>query len=1618
MNHNFSPFFLIVFLIIFKPGYSQTSTCFNILTGNDDVEEVVFNGTMDLNSSDIELVVNNGAAQLAGLRFQNITIPSGSVITNAYIQFTVDEATSGDANLFIRGEDVNNSAAFSTASANLSQRSTTSATIGWNPVAWQVIGGAGIKQRTPNISSIINEIISRPGYASGNAISIFIGGSGTRISESYETSPSQAAKLCVTYTSCLQDSDSDGICDLVDGDIKNDIVINEINYRSVLNQEDIEFVEIFNNDVASVDISGWTLSNGIDYTFPSNTSIAAGQYLVVSSSPSDYSGRWAGPVLGPFQRNLSNRKDDIRLVDRYCNKIDEVDYESWKEWPNVRYRNNGDSPVSIQKINPSLPGQHAGSWAAAIPTPRAKNTAVFISNSTNVAVVKSVSKSPNKPVTGEQVRIRVDMSQSSSAQAGPINIALQYQHMSAGSYIAKSDAQYSSSWTTRVMKDDGVGVDSTANNGVYTAFIPSSVQQHRKLIRYRIKITQAGGQVRYYPDPKHAESNYAYYVYDGYPITEGRDLNQLNKMQEISIITKSSTASIYIGTGTTNPNIYTGLDYLGEGTLVYNGKVYDHMRFRPRGKNSRSVRVKPALKFDMNPERSITTQKDCGDDYDVERGKIVLSGAWVGDRASHGLTESLIYKLQDLTGGLKRSADYTQFRIVDQSNESDDFWGLFLILEDYGGDYLKENNLSEGNFWTTDRDTRQRVLDYQGDFPYPGGSNSVPTFAPFDQTNSNSNGRFTINNKGNIPLLFGDRIANEFYGQNGNNYIGKHSYAEYYDSKSGLYHAWWGDMDNAFENPIDDNVWFLRNQTEYGDPLKNRLDIPNSLKIAYDNALRSAYDLMFSYSDNGYSQTDFLVDNESKKIYNPSAAYDWATIDSSRWNGISNDNNINQVHDYGSIDAHVDWYKSWFDFRKFHIANTVLDDTGIPSTPSINLLNNRLNDLRLSNSSYSGSSSFMAMEWRVGEWSDPSNSFYDGDCGAKYEIDTHWSSGEINSFTSNYTIPAGAFLKENRTYLIRVRYKDNTGRWSHWSQPEKVVPTPAVNPQLYNLVINEIMYNPVEPKHAEFIELHNSGNTTIDLTNVEFTDGFDYTFPDGASIPAGEYICIAQDSADFFKAYGYFPFGDFRGSLDNAGELIKLRGPFRAIIDTVRYTDSIPWPATADNGFYSLALKDPGSNNSLGSNWAIQPTFVTPCAANEFTDFGVHPFSGVVINEIHYNPSPEKDNSGAVITDGDKFEFIEFKNITSNVIDLSGAFLTEAVTFTFPNGTLLPPGGFLVLAEDKSSYQDRYGMAPFDKYGGKLSNSGETINFFNRSGVLLDRVKYGIGSEGGFPPFWDGQANGGDDDRSLALINGQFDNNTKLNWKVQCSPANFTTPGRENDHSCVNGTGVNYGSLVINEIHYAPSGGTSLEFIEIVNIDPNNFVNLLDVALTGNGSLMYKFEESLLFGAGSYPNNYIVLAKDAAAYQAAFGVAPFGQYDGDLNDNGETLKLSDLFNNTIDVVSYNNSAPWDPVPATGSNSLALINPSLDNNQPSSWAAQDVSTTPKTVNTFDFCDDYYTILDNSITTTDQSVDIAITTNERIGANAVVNYTAGDSIVLEAEFEVPLGATFHAFIAPCQ
>jgi hypothetical protein len=169
----------------------------------DDAEESA-SGSIDLTSSDLELI-RSGDQTHVGMRFTNIDIPQGALINNAYIEFAVDETGYDEATtLVFHGQAHNNATAFTSTSLNISTRATTTASVTWNIDAGDQWTPAHTKYQSPDLTSIIQEIVDRSGWSSNNALVIIVTGSGKRTVESYDGADGHgdvtlAAKLFIDH---------------------------------------------------------------------------------------------------------------------------------------------------------------------------------------------------------------------------------------------------------------------------------------------------------------------------------------------------------------------------------------------------------------------------------------------------------------------------------------------------------------------------------------------------------------------------------------------------------------------------------------------------------------------------------------------------------------------------------------------------------------------------------------------------------------------------------------------------------------------------------------------------------------------------------------------------------------------------------------------------------------------------------------------------------------------------------------------------------------------------------------------------------------------------------------------------------------------------------------------------------------------------------------------------------------------------------------------------------------------------------------------------------------------------------------------------------------------------
>lgn len=188
------------------PNPNPDSITVSITDGNDDVEENQ-DGGLNFDSSDLEMVYDHSSLQTVGLRFRSVELPQNATVKSAYIQFTADESNSADAVLEISLHDSPNSSVFSS-SNNVSQRTTFSDKVTWNPASWSSNQNSN-SQRTPDLKNMVQSLINKSDWTSGNNMSFMIKGKGEsltdinakRVADSYEGGANKAAQLVVTYSS-------------------------------------------------------------------------------------------------------------------------------------------------------------------------------------------------------------------------------------------------------------------------------------------------------------------------------------------------------------------------------------------------------------------------------------------------------------------------------------------------------------------------------------------------------------------------------------------------------------------------------------------------------------------------------------------------------------------------------------------------------------------------------------------------------------------------------------------------------------------------------------------------------------------------------------------------------------------------------------------------------------------------------------------------------------------------------------------------------------------------------------------------------------------------------------------------------------------------------------------------------------------------------------------------------------------------------------------------------------------------------------------------------------------------------------------------------------------------
>ncbi len=317
---------------------------------------------------------------------------------------------------------------------------------------------------------------------------------------------------------------------------------------------------------------------------------------------------------------------------------------------------------------------------------------------------------------------------------------------------------------------------------------------------------------------------------------------------------------------------------------------------------------------------------------------------------------------------------------------------------------------------------------------------------------------------------------------------------------------------------------------------------------------------------------------------------------------------------------------------------------------------------------------------------------------------------------------------------------------------------------------------------AGWVELHNGGPAPFDLSRHRLTDDPDraasHGFPDGTSIPPGGFLVIEEGRVQ----------AGVPSFLLSAGEVHLFLIAANGFVVAASVFDRPPPPGAVMGGYSELRFPDGGPLEWV----AVMPT---PGASNR-----VQSSSDIVLSEIFYHPPEER-----------RGEFVELYNRGSAAVDVSGFRFSKGIDYTIAGGTIIEPGGYLVVAEDPGLIAEHYG---YDRaqgpYAGQLANEGENVRLVDRAGNPVDEVRY---HDGGVWPRW---ADGGgaslelldpDQDNAIGAAWDASDETEKTAWEELSFPVPEYAPAAESElHLYLAERGV----LRVDDVSIIRGGGPNL----------------------------------------------------------------------------------------------------------------------------------------------------------------------------------------------------------------
>jgi len=1190
--------------------------------------------------------------------------------------------------------------------------------------------------------------------------------------------------------------------------LQADLVINEVHYDSDPKIEFVEFIELLNTNSTLIDLGGYVLSDGVGFTFPPDTMLAAASTILLTENPVALAAKFGlppGVQVLQYTGSLSNDGERLELRDASSRVIDTVDYRAEFPWPITP---NGEGE-SMQLINATLDNNLGGSWRGALPTPGLPN-ANFSTNAP--PILRQVEHFPVSPTSSEATTISAKITDRDGV--GAVNLL--YQIVTPGSFIP---AHLPNDYATLTRNPNAVqqvnpAFEDSANwtsiamnpvGDIYSATVPA--QNHRALVRYRIvaEDTRAVSvRVPYADDPS---LNFAYFVYDGVPdyvTTETtHSASTLTALPVYHMITRDDDrAYAYAYSGNQIPkNNAARRTYNWECALVYDGVVYDHVGWRLRQNNDRYAGSgKRSMRFRLNRGHFFQARGEDGKELPVKWKRFNTSKmSRFGGTNSYGIHETINSKLWRMVGVECPYFLPAHWRMIDGSDEAPDqyngdFFGFTTIVQDIDGRLLDERNLPNGNMYKL-KDGATNPLELQ--------RNQTRTAV--------SDGSDFLNIKNNLDSRQSDAWLRD--------HVDWNQWARYHAVVEAVRHYDYGTPSTHFKN----RAWYFKEQADTPHGLLRIVphDHDASWSKGYHdnlngtgNSIGTGFPWAAIFDDirrppGGSEKTDFTRDyrnfiREFRQLLWQEETVNtmiddhvlmlqqFSLADRERWVGGPVEAGRESMIAIGNIALPMKslafvsdtMYGSDLAGGRAAFLDQIADEPAIPNQPSITYTGRAgfpAGGLEFTSSNFSdpqGDGTFGKIEWRIAEVT-PLESGGASDIllpGATWRFlddgsdqgtawrgvgfnDTSWNSGATPAgYGSISDTPLVTLIdygpnfveKHTTTYFRTTVNIQDPAIFSHFIFSLNVDDGAVV--YLNGVEVLRDGFDPTTTVAYDVFADSNGNEGTYDSFIVSANH-----FVPGNNVIAVEVHQRAANSSDFgfdmgITATPNTPERKFEWSAEwESGELS-------------RFQESLTPPAVATRvgKAYRARVRHQDSNGHW-SLWSEPIEFTT-------SEADISPYTGsLVVNEIMYHPTdPTAAEIAAGYDDDDFFEYIEVRNVGTETLDLNDVRFTKGIDIDL--GGTIAPGGYILVVNHLAAFEMRYGpgLPVIGAWTGKLDNGGEQIKLSFGAGQPIQDFVYDDISP------WPGAPDGGGS--SLVLVDpfSLPDHGDPFSWRAGPATPNST----------------------------------------------------------------------------------------------------------------------------------------------------------------------------------------------------------------------------------------------------